>query len=981
MTDELSKDKTSSLIDRAYVSQPASTAVQIALVRLFSSWGITPSAVLGHSSGEIAAAYAAGALSLEQCMLVAYHRGMLAQSLAQRRPERPGGMLAIGAPPAKIRPMIERLGSANLVIACINAPSHVTISGNMDAISELQTKAEEECLFNRRLKVDVAYHSRHMRDIAGEYLAAIKAVKPNASCAVQFHSSVKGGQADTEELTATYWVENLTSPVLFVDGLQSMYDHRKGPDILIEIGPHSALKSPVRDIMKNSGISNDVRYFPSLVRSRDASLTALSLASALHVRGCNLDFSAINNPRASTHPKLLEDLPSYPWNHSTRHWHESRLSVNHRLRPFPRSDLLGSLVDNFNENEPTWRNIIRITDIPWLSDHKVQGSIVFPATGYLVMALEAMSQYGALHHIPLTSATQFVLQEVKISRPLVLSEDASPEVTLVLRPREEGSRNFSKSWMDFAISSWTSEKGWAEHCQGLISVHQDDQEPNPICGERQVAAQRIQHKNLIENIQSICQTSVKPANLYFKFLRAGLEFGPAFRNVVDGRAGQDHAVSTISIPNTSERMPKDFESRPLIHPATFDAFLQVTQIASSGGDFSGSSDLYVPTFFREIAVRHGLVNTPGAKLRVLATRHRPFSYFDSDVHASFLVLDAKDEDKILVQGRGFVASRLPNQSTDGTLTGERGLCYQVHLEPCIDLMTPEQYAVTFSKVSDESNTTRQTFDLERATFYHLQSALEVISKHHIDIPEAHLRELHRVVCKLVIQVQEGRWPFQTSDWLSSSDEERKQFLNQLSASDDCSRLVCSIGENLVSIFKGEVDPLSIMLRDNMLGTFYRDLESLKLANQYCANMIAKLAHQNPSMRIIEIGAGTGSDTMPVLRALGLKFAHYDFTDISPGFFERAKEEQKDWSHRISYCRLNIEEDPVAQGFQAESYDLVIAVNVLHAKINMENTMRNVRRLLRTGGKVLVSEVIVQLLATTMTFGTLPGKLQRAVRVM
>lgn len=121
-------------------------------------------------------------------MLVAYHRGVL----TEKRPERPGGMLAIGASPAKVRPMLKRLGSSKVVIACVNAPSLVTVSGNVGAIFELRTDAEEESLLNRRLKVDVAYHSPHMRDIAGDYLAAIKAVKPNANCSTQLHSSVRG---------------------------------------------------------------------------------------------------------------------------------------------------------------------------------------------------------------------------------------------------------------------------------------------------------------------------------------------------------------------------------------------------------------------------------------------------------------------------------------------------------------------------------------------------------------------------------------------------------------------------------------------------------------------------------------------------------------------------------------------------------------------------------------------------------------------
>ena len=911
-------------------------------------------------------------------MLVAYHRGMLAESLTERRPEHPGGMLAVGASPARVRPMIKRFGSAHAVIACINAPSLVTVSGDVDAISELQTEVEEKNLLNRRLKVDVAYHSPHMRDIAGDYLAAIEAVKPNANCSVRFHSSVKGRQIDTRELTAAYWVTNLTSPVEFVDGLQSMYNKGEGPDNLIEIGPHSALESPIRDIMKNSESGLDVRYFPSLVRNCDASLTTFSLASALHVLGCSLNFAAINNLRTSSLPKILDDLPSYPWNHSKRHWHESRLSVNHRQRRFPRSDLLGSLVNDFNESEPKWRNIIRIADIPWLEDHKVQGSIVFPATGYLVMALEAASQYGALHHIPINSATQYRLQEVRISRPLVLSKDFSSEVTLVLRPREEGSQNFSKSWMGFAISSWTSENGWAEHCQGFISLHQNDQEPNPINGERYMAAQHAQHKGIIENIQNGCQTSVNPLDLYSMFSRAGLEFGPAFQNVIGGRAAMDNAMGTILIPNTAKRMPNEFESRPLIHPATFDACLQVIQIASSGGDFSGS-DLHVPVLFKEVTVSHGFMNMPGAELRVFATKHRPFSDFDADVHASFIVIDANKEDRVLIRGRGFVASPLPNQSTDGAFVGERGLCYQTHLEPCLDLMTREQYASTFTKDYDELKAARQILDIERATFYHLQPALELISKQQINIPQTHLRDVHRVVTKLLSEVQQGVYPFQTTEWLSCSDEERKRFVNHLASSEDFGRQVCSMGEKFISILSGEVDPLSLMLRENMLETFYRDLEIVKLGNQYCADIVMKLAHQNPKMRIIEIGAGTGSGTMPVLRALGQKFAHYDFTDISTGFFERAKEEQKDWGDRIIYRKLNIEEDPVVQGFQPESYDLVIAVNVIHATVNLENTMQNVRRLLRTGGKVLLSEITTQSLGLTMTFGTLPGKLPRAIR--
>ena len=906
-------------------------------------------------------------------MLIAYHRGVVAELLKERRSERPGGMIAIAASPAKVQPMIKRLSSGHVVIACVNGPSLVTVSGDADAISELQVNSEQDGLFNRRLKVDVAYHSPHMRDIAGDYLAQIKAVTPTRTSDVQFHSTVSGRQINSAELSAAYWVENLTNPVQFVNGVHSMYSKGEGPDILIEIGPHSALEAPIKDIIKDSGLSSKVRYLSSLKRNSDAGLTTLSLASALHVLGCDLNFSAINNARASSSQKVLDDLPSYPWNHSKRYWHESRLSMNHRMRRFPRSDLLGSLVDDFNENVPRWRNILRVADIPWLSDHKVQGSVVFPGAGYLTMAIEAISQFGELHQTSVNSTTQYKMREVRIKRPMVLSEDTSTEVSLVMRPREQAS-SVSKSWTEFVIFSWTSEIGWIEHCQGLISLQQNEQEPNPINGKRQMSVQQDQYSNTINSLQSSCKTFLNPVNIYSRFSRMGLEYGPAFRSIFAGKASIDSAICSILVPDTSSMMPHNYETRMLIHPATFDACLQVADIAAVGGDFS-VTDLHVPTFFKDITVSHGLLHTSGDEIRVLATTRRPLSEFDSDIRGSFIVTDAKDDAKVLIEVQGYTASQLPKLNTNSVLAGARGLCYQMHWEPCLDLMTREQYSVAFPMLSRLQNATRQIEELERAAFYQIETTLHSLSKEHVNLPQTHMPDLHRVLSKFLVQIQQGDWPFQTSDWLNCSNEEKKQFLTDFAASDSCGRMVCSIGENLVPILKGEAEPLPIMLRDNMLEAFYRTQGFFELGNESCADIVVKLAHQNPNMRIIEIGAGTGGTTMPVLHALGLKFAHYDFTDISTGFFERAKEEQKAWDPKISYRKLNVEKDPVGQGFESETYDLVIAANVLHATVNMNNTMRNVRKLLKSGGKAIAVELTGQLLSTSMIFGTLPGKLQ------
>ncbi len=629
-------------------------------------------------------------------------------------------------------------------------------------------------------------------------------------------------------------------------------------------------------------------------------------------------------------------------------------------------------MDDFNENEPRWRNIIRMADLPWLSDHKVQGSVVFPAAGYLAMAIEATSQFGELHRASVTSTSNHKLREVKINRPMILSDEMSTEVSLILRPREEAS-NFLNSWIDFVIFSWTSDRGWIEHCRGLTSLFGNDQEPNPINGKRQIAVRQDQYKNTINNLRSKCQITLNPVDIYSRFSRMGLEFGPTFRNIGAGRATTDCAICSVSIPDTSNRMPNEVESRMLIHPATFDACLQVADIAAEGGSLS-DLDLHVPTFFKDITIYRERLNTLSGQIRVFATRSRPTCDFDSELHTSFIVTDAQDETRVLIQAQDYITSRIPNQDTDNVWTGDRGLCYQMHWEPCLDLMTREQYTDTFNRPSNFQVVTKQIEDLERAAYYLIESGLRALSMENVNVPQTHLQDLYRVLNKLLVQVQQGNWPFQKFDWLSCNNEERNQFLASFASADSCGRLVCSMGENLVPIFKEEVEPLSIMLRDNMLETFYRSHELFKLGNQSCADIVLILAHENPNMRIIEIGAGTRATTMSVLRALGQKFAHYDFTDISSGFFERAREEQKEWGDKINYRKLNVEDDPMSQGFQPETYDLVIAANVLHATVNMDKTMGNVRKLLRSAGKAILVEITTQMLSTAISFGTLPGKL-------
>lgn len=726
VTEELQKDVKSSQVDRPYVSQPATTAVQIALVSLLHSWNVTPMAVVGHSSGEIAAAYATGALSARSCMLIAYKRGVLAESLKLKSPERPGRMLAVGAPADKIRPMMKRLGSAQVVVACLNGPSLITASGDERGISRLQNVVEEENLLNRRLKVDVAYHSPHMYDVADEYHESIKTIEPQEIHDITFHSSVEGSRIPTGRLTPDYWVANMTSPVQFVDDVQSMYMERQTPDVLLEIGPHSTLESSIRDIMKNNQRNpSTVRYLQTLKRGKNASESMMTTASALFVLGCPINSTAVNR-FVSPLPDLLTDLPTYPWNHDKRHWHESRISANHRLRPFPRSDLLGSLVDNYNELEPRWRNILRVSDIPWLTDHKVQGSIVFPLTGYLAMVFEGAYQHAILRQIPVTSATKYKLREVRINCSMSLFEDTATEVSLVIRPLREGSREESTAWYEFSIFSWTQDSSWSKHCQGLVSLVQSDEKSNPIDEARHIGMQRAYHDQLLEENVRLCQTIVDPDDLYSKLRHGGFDFGPAFRNMTAANVAEGLATGVVTIPDIAKLMPQELESSYLIHPCTFDACLQMSSCAASGGDLS-KVDIRVPTFVKEMTICHGFPKTPGHRLDVRAKAQSAYGTLDPNVLASISVLETDSTEKTLFEVEGLFLSKLPSQDGDHVPSSERGLCSSMIWEPCLDFLTPDDVTNIFSSTLTEQAPTAQMKNLERAAFHYIKSALDMIN--------------------------------------------------------------------------------------------------------------------------------------------------------------------------------------------------------------------------------------------------------------
>ena len=974
---ELEKPKEVTRIDEPYISQPACTALQIALVDLLRSWGIHAHSVIGHSSGEIAASYAAGVFDLETCIAIAYWRGIVSSHLRENSDDTGGGMLAVAASQKDTCTLIKACAAGRLGIACINSPSNVTVSGDNAAISQLQDFANEKSIWNRRLKVDVAYHSHHMSLVAGRYGSLIGNIvpKPRAVGHPKFFSSLKGGFMEPSSLEgSTYWVENLTSQVRFCEAMQALCELEK-PDTLIEIGPHSTLQGPIREILQSlTGDFGKVRYHPCLVRSKDAITTMLDLGVHLYVKGCHLKMGAINFPDPHAKPpNILTDLPPYQWNHSTRYWHETRFEQEAKTRISLRHDLLGSRSAESNLIEPRWRNILIVDDVPWLRDHRVQGLTVFPMAGYLCMAIEAFKEMIGRKGLKLDG---IVFREIAVHQALSVPDSTSVELQTCLAPHMNGPQSSSDKWYEFKILSWTKDRDWLEHCRGLLASETLAADISPLDSVEKTENRMRNSVQAREQLKRKCTLIADAAKIYRALAKAGFEYGPTFRHMNNVRIGPLMTLYNATIPDTASTMPYHHESEYTIHPITLDIFFQgVWPLIGNGGL---SLDLpYMPIAIQEMKIATNITNTFGTTYQVFA-RMKEADTFARKLSVDIDINDVLDQSSApAVTIKGLIGAPIDDYAVKEDDPRPKSL--KTFWEPCISYLDQHQYAQLCPLCPPAPRVIESLWVLESLSLLYIVEALRQTKPEYVVIP--HLKKLYLWMRKQVRLVQSGKNKHLGPNHLRMSQLDKKLLSESAMSVGSAGLLTRRIGENLSAILLGTVEPLAIMLEDNLLSRFYAEVDSLQRRYAIAATYIEKLAFQNPCLRLIEIGAGTAGTTIPILEKLGgdlserpAIFAKYDFTDVTTGFFEAAKVKLASWGHLVDYRKLDIEKLPADQGFEPGSYDVVVASYVLHATAKMRRTLTNVRSLLKPGGKlVLIEETgCCGKYLRWLPFATLPG---------
>jgi acyl transferase domain-containing protein/NADPH:quinone reductase-like Zn-dependent oxidoreductase len=969
LLEELERDHQTSLLKLPHISQFACTALQIALVNLLRDWGVAPQAVVGHSSGEISAAYAAGYITSETAYCIAYHRGRLSSQLKDQS-QTPGAMLATSIDPTEVKSYLVRVTKGKATVACINSPGSITLSGDLNAIMELEKLLSADGYFARRLQVDAAYHSHHMQAIADEYRECLNDIVPFArTVPVEMYSSLTGELVNTAGLGADYWVANLTGIVNFNGAVQALTKSlNRAMPLFVEIGPHAALQGPLKQINKKLNIK--FKYTSALLRGSDAILTTLNMAGNLFLSGVAVDLNRVNAVDENK-VKFLADIDPYPWNHSNKYWNESQLVKNQRLRKHPRLDLLGAQTPDLLTQQARFRNILRLHEIPWMEAHQVQGSVLYPAAGMIIMAIEGMKQLADESR----EIDGYELRDVTIGKAIVVdrSEDGT-ETMLCIQPRRLGTRADTAAFEEFVIYSLNGET-WNQHCSGLVRIRYKS-DPNDLFPDESKITNEAYRKQY-QKVLSQCVNSRNMRTYYENLESIGLKYGPLFQNLTEIHKGEFQAVCALTIPDTKSAMPGKFEYPHVIHPATLDCIVQMGIPAATplAVDLSAAR---VPTFAKGLFISADVPSAPGSVLRGYSVASTGESSVD-------VVVSIEGWEKPLVILEGFKSTTL--RSFESDKSSLRELVSTLEWNQDYTMLDPTDVKQICSKpvAMLPKNDPFQAGELERLSFIFMKRVLGKFTDEEIRAFPPHISKFYAYMHRVYDRVQKGE--FQKAlrlpsnvDWIKADTASDDELIARVGSESADGILVCQHGKHLPGIMRGDEDTLQVLLEGDAWTKWYIDGLGCAEINKKLGEYIKLLAHKKPDLKILEIGAGTGGTTLRVLESLGgeehedvpHRFRRYDFTDISAGFFEKAAAKFSRFAGRMTFAKLDISEDPLAQGFKEGEYDVVIAANVLHATQNLGTTLQNVRKLMKPNGKLVLNEITIPRLRAFMSVGSLPG---------
>lgn len=518
--DQMFLPENQSQMSDTQIAQPANFIIQVALTKMYEAVGIKPDAVIGHSVGEVASAYISGSLSLEDALLVSYHRSRLQRKLVDK-----GGMLAVGLSAQDASQLITSV-SDKISIAAINSPKTVTLSGDMSALKVLAQQLEQEGIFNRLLAVNIPYHSWVMDEVHDELLSTLSKIEPKQT-KLPLYSTVTGDLIDGLELDAAYWWRNVRQPVLFSDTIEQLmtsnYRH------FLEIGPHPVLRNSIKESAQIN--KKTCHNFQSLNHKlADEEKAFLNSISLMHCYGIKVDFNIFN----LTGAKYI-DLPTYPWQKQS-YWRESQNAKQKRLG----ASKVAWMNENLRLPFPAWEVELSKEFFPYLPDHKVKGKVVFPGAAYVEAGLQLQKS--------ISGCQQCVVEDINFHNMLTNEDEKIQRLQLMFHPKT--------SSYEFYSASEGDQLSWRLHASAKL-LSED--------------IRHLSKKVNIKELMAACTNKLDVKEEYLYLDRIGLSYGPQFQTIKEWYVGNKKVLTLLELSqDKNERSHEDF----IFHPALLDGSFQ-----------------------------------------------------------------------------------------------------------------------------------------------------------------------------------------------------------------------------------------------------------------------------------------------------------------------------------------------------------------------------------------------------------------------
>ncbi|UED87445.1 SDR family NAD(P)-dependent oxidoreductase [Streptomyces profundus] len=525
-------------LERVDVVQPVLWAVMVSLAAVWESVGVSPSAVVGHSQGEIAAAVVAGGLSLEDGARVVALRSAAIRELAGS-----GGMVSLAAGSERVAELLSDMGGVS--VAAFNGPSATVVAGEVVGLEALMGVAEAAGIRARRVPVDYASHSGHVAAIEERILTDLAPISPRAGN-VPLISAVTGEPLDTAEMDAAYWYRNLRQPVRFADALTTVLE--QGYRRLVEVSPHPVLTMSAQEVAEERR-AGPLVVVGTLRRDEDEAARLIASAAELWVGGGPVDWAAFYAGRAVRRV----DLPTYPFQRQ-RYWLDSGaddVDVSGAGLTAAGHPLLGAAVTLAVDGGVLLTGRLSLRGHPWLADHAVRGGVLLPGTGFVELALRAGDEVGCGQ-----------LRELTLQAPLLLSEHGGVQLQVVVGLPDEAGRRSVRVYS--RAEDADPELPWTSHGEGVLTAEAPAPAPEP-----DLAVWPPQ------GAEPVDVTAFYPAAA-----EAGYEYGPVFQGLRAVWRRGDEIFAEVALPESAQADAGRFG----IHPALLDAALHANAVAATDAD-------------------------------------------------------------------------------------------------------------------------------------------------------------------------------------------------------------------------------------------------------------------------------------------------------------------------------------------------------------------------------------------------------------